>query len=498
MSLPLDPGVQAPTGDPGQVAAAGAWHERLAEFLETTASRVEYTVGSMMGANWRGEAAASYGELGVLVAAHFRNGGSVARSAAQTLLRYAGQLEQFQREGVQAVQQTIHWLKELQRDQDTLTKAEHEVTLAQAAVRGAAAAAQLAAATPTPGAAVAQASHDLRSAQDRLNTAQTAERQAQRAVDDDEQQVRHWQQRARQIWQEAQNAASVASGNLEPLAVSPPPLAGAPATLPDALAADAPFLASHLQLSRGLAQQIAQRNASKNHLGDDAVSTDEQRILTALEHGKNLDSVPLSQPHHSSGGGILQDIAAVAAPVLTEIVGGGPEDPLADGAAALEEGLIEGGGDAAGAALSAGSEAQAAVSAGAEAEAAASAGSEAVPVEDVPQVLANQAAGNAARDAIAARYPGAETEVTYETPTGPRRVDILTPEGGEIESKVGYTSLTKSIASQIEKDQWLVKNGDVSSVEWEFSRSEVTGRAGPSGPLAAALDKAGIRWSVRP
>ncbi len=38
-----------------------------------------------------------------------------------------------------------------------------------------------------------------------------------------------------------------------------------------------------------------------------------------------------------------------------------------------------------------------------------------VAAEDVPQVLANQAAGNAARDAIAARYAGARTEVTLES-----------------------------------------------------------------------------------
>jgi hypothetical protein len=114
------------------------------------------------------------------------------------------------------------------------------------------------------------------------------------------------------------------------------------------------------------------------------------------------------------------------------------------------------------------------------------------------QILANQAAGNAARDAIAAQYPGAETEVNFDTDLGVRGVDVLTPQGEAIESKVGYTSLTQSVQSQIAKDQWLAENGEVNGVQREFSPSGVTGRVGPSGPLAAALDKAGIPWSIGP
>jgi hypothetical protein len=113
-------------------------------------------------------------------------------------------------------------------------------------------------------------------------------------------------------------------------------------------------------------------------------------------------------------------------------------------------------------------------------------------------ILANQAAGNAARDAIAARYAGARTEVTFQTALGARRVDVLTQEGLAIESKVGYTSLTQSARSQIAKDQLLMQNPQISGVEWEFGRSAVTGQAGPSGPLAAALNRAGIPWSTQP
>lgn len=113
-------------------------------------------------------------------------------------------------------------------------------------------------------------------------------------------------------------------------------------------------------------------------------------------------------------------------------------------------------------------------------------------------ILANQAAGNAARDAIAAANPGSLTEQTFQTMLGARRLDVLTQEGIGIESKVGYTSLTRSIQAQIAKDQALLDSGDLSGVQWIFSRSGVTGRAGPSGPLGAALDKAGIPWWIAP
>ena len=77
-------------------------------------------------------------------------------------------------------------------------------------------------------------------------------------------------------------------------------------------------------------------------------------------------------------------------------------------------------------------------------------------------------------------------------------MDVLTQEGLAIESKVGYTSLTWTVQSQVAKDQLLMQNEDVSGVQWEFSPSAVTGRVGPSGPSAAALAKAGIPWLIEP
>jgi len=98
-------------------------------------------------------------------------------------------------------------------------------------------------------------------------------------------------------------------------------------------------------------------------------------------------------------------------------------------------------------------------------------------------IAANAAAGNAARDAIAAQYPGSLTEQTFSTALGARRVDVLTQDGLAIESKVGRTSLTSGIQSQIAKDQLLLQNGDVNGVQWVFGRSRVTGQIGPTGPL---------------
>jgi hypothetical protein len=83
---------------------------------------------------------------------------------------------------------------------------------------------------------------------------------------------------------------------------------------------------------------------------------------------------------------------------------------------------------------------------------------------------------------------------------GARRVDVLTQGGLAIESKVGRTSLSSDVRQQIAKDQMLLgdSNSGVARVEWQFSRSGVTGQIGPTGPLQAALEKAGIGWRLVP
>lgn len=39
---------------------------------------------------------------------------------------------------------------------------------------------------------------------------------------------------------------------------------------------------------------------------------------------------------------------------------------------------------------------------------------------------------------------------------------------------------------------------DITGIQWVFSQGGVTGQVGPTGPLADALNKAGIPWSVAP
>lgn len=84
------------------------------------------------------------------------------------------------------------------------------------------------------------------------------------------------------------------------------------------------------------------------------------------------------------------------------------------------------------------------------------------------------------------------------TTAGVRRLDVFTQELLGIESKVGRTSLTAATRTQIAKDSLLLENGTVSEIEWVFSRSGAIGQIGPTSPLADALGKAGVPWSLAP
>jgi hypothetical protein len=348
VTVPADPGVSAPTGDPDSLLAAASWHENLSGFFENTVTTLQYTVGSLSGANWSGEAASSYQDLTGLVIGHFRQAASTASTAADALRRYGTKLAQFQQEGVAAVNQVVHWMGVRAADQKQLEKAQGDVKTAQNAVSDAQAAVNAYVPHGTGAGAIAAINaraQQLSQAQTALQTAITAERAAQKAVDHDDQQVLSWQTKARLIWHEAQNEAALATGSLTPLEVPPPPLAGAPATFTDTLADDAPFLAANPQLSGPLAHAIAAANARKNHLGSSDENHDAQSILNALNSGRNLNDVKLSAPHHS-GGGLLDGILSGIAVTGTEIIGGGPEDPAADAASAAEVAAIEGGSEA--------------------------------------------------------------------------------------------------------------------------------------------------------
>jgi hypothetical protein len=80
-------------------------------------------------------------------------------------------------------------------------------------------------------------------------------------------------------------------------------------------------------------------------------------------------------------------------------------------------------------------------------------------LKQLPLITRNQGIGNAFRDRIAKANPGSQIEQTFTIPSlSVRRVDVVTRNIIGIETKVGYTALTNSIKSQIQKDLALVQN----------------------------------------
>ncbi|MBL8891049.1 MAG: hypothetical protein JNL67_13790 [Planctomycetaceae bacterium] len=109
-------------------------------------------------------------------------------------------------------------------------------------------------------------------------------------------------------------------------------------------------------------------------------------------------------------------------------------------------------------------------------------------------VQANKLAGNAARDAIRLREAPALIEQNFRVIGGLRRVDVL-KQGNRIvaiESKVGRTGLSQAVRQELARDVRMLRGGLVDEVIWEFSRSAVTGKIGPTKRLLAKLRKFGI------
>jgi hypothetical protein len=115
---------------------------------------------------------------------------------------------------------------------------------------------------------------------------------------------------------------------------------------------------------------------------------------------------------------------------------------------------------------------------------------------------ANKLAGDSVRDLIAAREAPALTEQTIQTFGGVRRVDVLKlgDELVSIESKVGRTSLGPRggrVRQELARDWWSRRRAEglpdsatkIDRVRWEFSRSDVTNKVGPTKPLQQKLDK---------
>ncbi|MBI1927842.1 hypothetical protein HYR99_26835 [Candidatus Poribacteria bacterium] len=92
---------------------------------------------------------------------------------------------------------------------------------------------------------------------------------------------------------------------------------------------------------------------------------------------------------------------------------------------------------------------------------------------------------------------GGKSQVYFQTSQGGRYVDRLV-DGVAHESKVGYQFLTQKIRLQIAKDVELMTKGKIGGATWDFFRSPVTGKIGPSEPLREALENAGIQIVEHP
>ena len=101
--------------------------------------------------------------------------------------------------------------------------------------------------------------------------------------------------------------------------------------------------------------------------------------------------------------------------------------------------------------------------------------------------------GKTGERALIKKY-GGESQKYFKTSLGGRYIDQFA-RGVAHESKVGYTSLTKSIRLQILKDIELINNRVIKSSHWHFYKSPKTGKIGASKPLRDFLDKHGIKYS---
>ena len=94
-----------------------------------------------------------------------------------------------------------------------------------------------------------------------------------------------------------------------------------------------------------------------------------------------------------------------------------------------------------------------------------------------------------------AKIVGGDPQVYFKTGNGGRYIDQLA-NGVGYESKVGYTTRTEFVKNQVLKDTELIKTGQIVGAEWNFFRSDITGKVGASKPLIEFLDKSGIKYII--
>ena len=96
-----------------------------------------------------------------------------------------------------------------------------------------------------------------------------------------------------------------------------------------------------------------------------------------------------------------------------------------------------------------------------------------------------------------AKSVGGEPQKFFSTGDGARFIDQYVMKNGIAhESKVGYTSLTKSVKRQILKDVELMNQKKIKGSTWHFYKSSVTGKIGASKPLLEFLEQNGIKYEI--
>lgn len=221
-----DAGFSVAEGDPGQISQAAAWHQELADAFELHQATISGAASSVL-TTWNGEAARSYGDLSSVVAGHFGSAAALSRTAAETLTRYATELERCQREGATALRQTEYWLAEQNLWQGKLTDADRAVSAAQTQISAARSTLSNPLMTGLFSGVTQSAAHSqLTTGEAALSQAQSAQRTARRELEHAEQQALLWQGRGRRAWEEAMSAAQQATGSVETIQITPPPLAG--------------------------------------------------------------------------------------------------------------------------------------------------------------------------------------------------------------------------------------------------------------------------------
>ncbi len=94
-----------------------------------------------------------------------------------------------------------------------------------------------------------------------------------------------------------------------------------------------------------------------------------------------------------------------------------------------------------------------------------------------------------------AKLVGGKSQKYFQTSRGGRFIDQFS-KGVAHESKVGYTSLSSRVKTQVLKDAELLKNGQINKSVWHFYKSSVTGKIGPTKPLKNFLSNNKIKYKI--